>query len=153
MLGVLSLIFWSLVIIISIKYLGFILRADNRGEGGILALTALVTPVRAAASTHRRLILLLGLFGASLLYADGMITPAISVLSAVEGLGVATDFFVPYIEPIAVVILVLLFFFQSRGTASVGAVFGPIILIWFATLAVLGLTHIVQEPSTAGTGS
>ncbi|HEV8631121.1 MAG TPA: potassium transporter Kup [Thermoanaerobaculia bacterium] len=144
-LGVLSLILWSLIVVVSIKYLIFILRADNRGEGGILALTALVVPVRAAAGRYR-LLLLLGLFGAALLYGDGIITPAISVLSAIEGLEVATPFFTPYVIPITVVVLVLLFFFQHRGTAGVGKVFGPVIIVWFAVLAVLGVYRIVAAP-------
>jgi KUP system potassium uptake protein len=148
-LGILSLIFWSLVLVISVKYLVFVLRADNRGEGGILALTALVTPMRSQSMNqkeHRRILVLLGLFGAALLYGDGMITPAISVLSAVEGLKVATPVFAPYVIPITVVILVALFLFQSRGTEGVGRVFGPITLVWFVTLAVLGVHEIVQEP-------
>ena len=145
-LGVLSLIFWSLVLVISLKYLVFILRADNRGEGGILALTALVTPMQAQARGGRWLLILLGLFGAALLYGDGMITPAISVLSAVEGLGVATPFFDPYIIPLTVAILVGLFWFQHKGTAGVGAVFGPITLAWFAVLSTLGIHQILRQP-------
>ena len=115
-LGVLSLILWSLILIISVKYLILILRADNRGEGGILALATLVSDV----VRRGKFLFLLGLFGAALLYADGMITPAISVMSAVEGLHVATPFFDPYVVPIAVVILIGLFFFQSRGTTARG---------------------------------
>jgi KUP system potassium uptake protein len=144
--GILSLIFWSLIIVISIKYLIFILRADNRGEGGILALTSLVTPVGTMKRGGRWALIMLGLFGAALLYGDSMLTPAISVLSAVEGLAVITPFFDPYVLPITILILVVLFAVQSRGTAGVGAVFGPIILVWFATLAALGVWHIVQEP-------
>ena len=145
-MGVLSLIFWSLVIVISIKYLVFIMRADNRGEGGILALTSLVTPVGALRG-GRRILIMLGLFATALLYGDGMITPAISVLSAVEGLAVATDFFEPYVIPITIAILIGLFSFQRHGTASVGKIFGPVTLLWFATLAALGIWHIVREPS------
>ena len=145
-LGVLSLILWSLVLVISFKYLVFVLRADNRGEGGIIALTALVTPVKASATGRRLLLIALGLFGACLLYGDGMITPAISVLSAVEGLGIATPLFDPYIIPITVAILVGLFGFQRRGTAGVGAVFGPIIVGWFGVLAILGLRQILLAP-------
>jgi KUP system potassium uptake protein len=141
-LGVLSLIFWVLVLVISIKYLVFILRADNRGEGGILALAALVTPVRASAQ-RGRIVLVLGLFGAALLYADGMITPAISVLSAVEGLSVAVPALNPLlIEAIAVAILLALFVLQSRGTTGVGTIFGPIILVWFACIAAIGIWRI-----------
>jgi KUP system potassium uptake protein len=146
-LGVLSLIFWVLVLVISIKYLVFILRADNRGEGGILALAALVTPVRAV-EKRRSLVLMLGLFGAALLYADGMITPAISVLSAVEGLSVALPSLSrPVIEGITVAILLGLFLMQSRGTTGVGTIFGPIILLWFITLAAIGIWRIADEPS------
>jgi KUP system potassium uptake protein len=145
-LGVLSLIFWSLLLVISLKYLVFILRADNQGEGGILALTALVSPARAEARGGRRLLILMGLFGAALLYGDGMITPAISVLSAVEGLEIVTPVFAPYVIPITVIILIALFLCQHRGTAGVGAVFGPITLVWFAVLALLGVAQIVQHP-------
>ncbi|MGQ0815175.1 MAG: potassium transporter Kup [Gemmatimonadota bacterium] len=145
-MGVLSLIFWSLIIVISIKYLVFIMRADNRGEGGILALTSLVTPVGALRG-GRRMMIMLGLFATALLYGDGMITPAISVLSAVEGLAVATDFFQPYVIPITVAILIALFSFQRRGTADVGKIFGPVTLVWFFTLATLGIWHIIREPS------
>ncbi len=147
-LGVLSLIFWALIIIISIKYIVFVMRADNDGEGGILALTALIIPAQGyKRQSIRWVLILLGVFGTALLYGDGVITPAISVLSAVEGLGVATPLFEPYIIPITVAILVGLFAFQSRGTESVGRVFGPITLIWFATLAVLGTSWIVQHPA------
>ena len=150
-LGVLSLILWALIIVISIKYLTFVLRADNRGEGGVIALTALVAPAaRMRRGSRRWALVLMGLFGAALLYGDGMITPAISVLSAVEGLEVATPFFAPYIIPITVGILVALFAFQYRGTAGVGRVFGPITLVWFLTLASLGLYQIVQRPEVLG---
>src|SRR5687767_9632247 len=151
-MGVLSLIFWALIVVISIKYLVFVLRADNRGEGGILALTSLVTPVGALRGGRRALIML-GLFATALLYGDGMITPAISVLSAVEGLGVATEFFKPYIVPITIVILIGLFSFQKHGTTGVGRIFGPITLVWFLTLAALGVWHIIQEPSVMAAAS
>jgi KUP system potassium uptake protein len=141
-LGVLSLILWSLVLIISVKYLILILRADNRGEGGILALATLVHDVL----RRGKFFFLLGLFGAALLYADGMITPAISVLSAIEGLHVATPLFDPYVLPIAVVILIGLFFFQSRGTIGVGAVFGPITMLWFIAISLLGIQQITRAP-------
>ncbi len=144
-LGILSLIFWSLILVISIKYMVFILRADNKGEGGIIALTALITP-RGNGSRLRRGLVLAGLFGAALLYGDSMITPAISVLSAVEGLEVATPVFEPYIIPITIGILIGLFFFQSHGTAGIGKVFGPITVVWFTALAVLGIAQIVQVP-------
>ncbi|HEU4630460.1 MAG TPA: potassium transporter Kup [Gemmatimonadaceae bacterium] len=145
-LGILSLIFWALVLVISVKYLTFVLRADNRGEGGILALTSLVTPIAVGHRGARRKLVLLGLFGAALLYGDGMITPAISVLSAVEGLEVATPVFTPYIVPITIAILVALFAAQRFGTGGVGRVFGPVMLLWFTVLAALGLYQIVQAP-------
>ena len=144
-LGILSCIFWSLVLVISVKYLVFILRADNRGEGGILALTALLAPMKEARSS-RYWVIALGLFGSALLYGDGMITPAISVLSAVEGLEVATPVFEPFVVPITIVILVLLFAFQRKGTESVGRIFGPLTIVWFATLMALGAFQIVREP-------
>ncbi|MGB5048313.1 MAG: KUP/HAK/KT family potassium transporter, partial [Caldilineaceae bacterium] len=147
-LGILSLIFWALMIVISIKYIVFVMRADNRGEGGILALTALILPPGGPQRYNRRyLLILLGLFGTALLYGDGMITPAISVLSAVEGLEVATPFFQPYIIPITIAILIVLFLFQSQGTERVGKVFGPLTLVWFVVLALLGLRWIVREPA------
>jgi len=125
-LGVLSLIAWSLVIVVSVKYLLFVMRADNAGEGGILALVALV---RTRAGRAGRVgLIAFGLFGAALLYGDGMITPAISVLSAVEGLSIATHTFEPYVVPITVVILIVLFVVQSRGTSGIGTIFGPIML-------------------------
>lgn len=145
-LGVLSLIFWSLILVISVKYLGFILRADNNGEGGILALAALCTPMGARQRTGKRGLVMLGLFGTALLYGDGAITPAISVLSAVEGLEVATPLFQPYIIPITIAILVGLFLAQHHGTAMVGRVFGPVTLLWFLTLTGLGLWHVIREP-------
>src|SRR5688500_6697708 len=122
-LGLLSLIFWALIIVISVKYLTFVMRADNCGEGGMIALTALVTPTSAKARRRRRLLVLVGLFGASLLCGDSMIAPAISVLSAVEGLSVVTPVFSPYVIPIPVAILVGLFTVQSHGTARIGAIF------------------------------
>lgn len=147
-LGILSLIFWALILVISLKYIAFVMRADNHGEGGILALTALIGARRRVMipGTGRWLLVMFGLFGTALLYGDGIITPAISVLSAVEGLGVATPLFNPYIVPITVVILVALFMFQSRGTERVGRVFGPVTLVWFLVLGVLGISWIVQQP-------
>ncbi len=146
-LGVLSLIVWSLLLVISVKYLGFILQADNRGEGGILALTALATPIKIVSRSERWWIVVLGVFGAALLYGDSIITPAISVLSAVEGLRVATPFFNPYVIPITIVILIGLFLIQRRGTAGIGKVFGPVTLLWFLVLAVLGVSQIVRNPA------
>ncbi len=145
-LGVLSLIFWALILVISVKYIVFILRADNRGEGGMLALLSLVSP-RSPTSRRSWLLLMLGLFGTALLYGDGMITPAISVLSAVEGLTVLNPALHPYIQPVTVAILVGLFVVQSHGTEKVGRVFGPIMLIWLLVIAVLGSMAIVREPS------
>lgn len=145
-LGVLSLILWSLLLIISVKYLILILRADNRGEGGILALATLVSE----AVKPGKIFFLLGLFGAALLYADGMITPAISVLSAVEGLHVATPLFDAYVVPVAIGILVALFIFQSRGTTGVGRVFGPVTILWFLVIAVLGIHQIARVPEVLG---
>jgi KUP system potassium uptake protein len=146
-LGVLSLILWSLILIISVKYLILILRADNRGEGGILALATLVSDVVGRRGTF---LLLLGLFGAALLYADGMITPAISVLSAVEGLHVATPLFDPYVVPVAIGILIALFLFQKRGTTGIGRVFGPVTIVWFSAIAVLGIHQIGRVPEVLG---
>jgi KUP system potassium uptake protein len=143
-LGVLSLIFWSLIITVTIKYLLFVMRADNQGEGGILALVALIRS-KGGEAAHGSLIAI-GLFGAALLYGDGVITPAISVLSAVEGLGVATTLFEPIIVPITVVILIGLFVAQSRGTADIGTIFGPVMILWFLTLAALGVPHIADNP-------
>lgn len=146
-LGVLSLIFWALTLVISVKYLIFILRADNHGEGGILALTALLAPMGKGVA-KRTWVVILGLFGAAFLYADGMITPAISVLSAVEGLRLAAPVFNTYwVEAISIAILVGLFRLQSRGTAGIGALFGPMMLFWFFVLASLGAYHIIQMPS------
>jgi len=145
--GVLSLIFWSLVIVVMLKYHIYVIRFDNRGEGGILALMGLVAMDKSRRAGVRSALIVLGVFGAALLYGDGMITPAISVLSAVEGLEIATPFFKPYVLPVTIIILVLLFVFQRRGTAGIGAVFGPIMLVWFSTLALMGLRGILWEPS------
>jgi KUP system potassium uptake protein len=140
-LGSLSLIFWALIITISVKYCVFVMRADNHGEGGILVLMSLV-----GASGRNRALVVMGLFGAALIYGDGIITPAISVLSALEGLNVSTEVFKPYLLPMAVVILLTLFAIQSRGTAVVGKAFGPVMLIWFSTIAVLGIAGVVHNP-------
>jgi KUP system potassium uptake protein len=143
-LGVLSLIVWSLIVIVSIKYLVFVMRADNEGEGGILALVALVRS--RTATSERGVLIAVGLFGAALLYGDGIITPAISVLSAVEGLGVVTHVFEPFVLPVTIGILMGLFLVQQRGTGGVGKVFGPLMIVWFATLALLGLPHVGANP-------
>jgi len=148
--GVLSLIFWSLVVVVTLKYHVYVLRLDNRGEGGILALMGLIRLDRQKRRAMRWILAALGVFGAALLYGDGMITPAISVLSAIEGLSVATHFFDEFVVPITIVILVGLFTFQRHGTGRVGAVFGPVMLIWFSTLAALGVSWIVREPSVLG---
>ncbi len=145
--GVLSLIVWSLIVVISVKYVLFILRSDNNGEGGILALTALISPHGHRAHAGRAKLILLGLFGAALLYGDGVITPAISVLSAVEGLRLVAPTIEPFLLPLTVGILIGLFAFQRRGTAGVGAVFGPVMLLWFFVIAVLGVRNVVAEPS------
>ncbi|HYH79739.1 MAG TPA: potassium transporter Kup [Longimicrobium sp.] len=145
-LGILSLIFWALILVISIKYLAFVMQADNRGEGGMIALTALVVP-RKADTGKAGILVMLGLFGASLLYGDSMITPAISVLSAVEGLEVATPFFTPYVVPITIVILVGLFVVQRHGTGGIGRVFGPVTLLWFLVLGTLGAIEIARHPA------
>ena len=146
-LGILSLVFWALIIVVSLKYVTFVLRADNRGEGGIMALVSLVHRATRHLPTMRRLLLTLGLCGAALFYGDGLITPAISVLSAVEGLQVATPALHRYVVPTAVVVLVSLFLLQRRGTSSVGVLFGPVMILWFATLAVLGAVNVAQSPS------
>jgi KUP system potassium uptake protein len=143
-LGVLSLIVWSLIITVSVKYVLFVMRADNEGEGGILALVALVRG--RTGGGYRRLLIAIGLFGAALLYGDGMITPAISVLSAVEGLSVATHVFEDFIVPITIVILIALFLVQQRGTSGIGKVFGPIMIVWFSMIAILGLPPIFRNP-------
>ncbi|HET9201933.1 MAG TPA: potassium transporter Kup [Acidimicrobiia bacterium] len=146
-LGILSLMFWALVLIVSVKYLIFVMRADNHGEGGILALTALIVPRRRQPTVGARwALILLGLFGTALLYGDGIITPAISVLSAVEGVEIAAPALEPYVVPIAVAILIALFSIQRAGTAVVGAIFGPVMIVWFAVLALLGGYHVLQDP-------
>jgi len=148
-LGVLSLIFWALILIVTVKYHIVIIRADNKGEGGVLALMAMVQGSRIArALPPRRIMIVLGIFGAALLYADGALTPAVSVLSAVEGLSIAAPTLQPgVILAITLAILVALFLLQSRGTAGIGAIFGPVMLVWFATIAVLGLNGILKHPA------
>jgi KUP system potassium uptake protein len=155
-LGVLSLIIYALLIVISIKYIVVVMRADNQGEGGILALTALI-PGRdgkrqetRGVALGRPILIGLGIVGASLLYGDGMITPAITVLSAIEGLEVATPFLKPYVVPVSVAILLFIFVIQQYGTHRIGRLFGPIMVVWFTTIAVLGLTWIMRMPSVLG---
>lgn len=144
-MGVLSLILWSLIIVISIKYIVFVMRADNRGEGGILALMSLAR-VRRAKSLRYAIIVSLGLFGSALLYGDGMITPAISVLSAIEGLDTITPAFNPMVVPLTIIVLIFLFLLQKAGTARVGALFGPIMLLWFAVIAIIAIDDLAREP-------
>ncbi len=144
-LGILSLVFWALMMVVSGKYVLFIMRADNRGEGGIMALMALALR-NIKAGRQRNIVVMLGLFGAALFYGDGVVTPAISVLSAVEGLHVITPAFDPFVIPLALVVLILLFFIQRKGTATVGKLFGPVMLLWFGVLTVLGVTNILIEP-------
>ena len=146
-LGVLSLVFWSLVLVVTIKYHIVIIRADNKGEGGVLALMALVNGSRFARGlSPRRIMIVLGIFGSALLYADGALTPAISVVSAIEGLEIATPALASWVIPVTLVILIGLFLLQYRGTARIGAMFGPVMLVWFAVLGVLGLSEIVRQP-------
>ncbi|MDP2881153.1 MAG: KUP/HAK/KT family potassium transporter, partial [Azonexus sp.] len=144
--GSLSLFFWALVIVVSIKYVCFIMRADNRGEGGIMALIALALHTALDKPKQTRLIMIFGVLGAAMFYGDGMVTPAISVLSAVEGLEVITPAFKSFIIPITMLVLFGLFFVQRSGTARVGAFFGPVMVLWFSVLALLGLHNIVAHP-------
>lgn len=144
--GILSLIFWSLITVVSLKYIAFIMRADNNGEGGILSLLALTLRTEHKTHWRRGILVAIGLFGAALFFGDGVITPAISVLSAVEGLKIAAPGLDPFILPITVIVLVSLFLIQRHGTASVGAFFGPVMLIWFAALAWLGIINISRHP-------
>ena len=146
-LGIVSLIFWSLIIVISIKYAALIMRADNRGEGGILALLALVSPRRAKQSRRRAIMVMIGLVGATLLYGDGAITPAISVLSAIEGIKVYAPHLEHAVVPLTVAILLVLFAIQHRGTAFIGRIFGPIMLIWFVAIGILGILGIAKAPA------
>jgi len=144
-LGVLSLIIYSLLLVISVKYIAIVMRADNHGEGGILALTALL-PRSIGNGSDWPVLILMGIFGASLLYGDGMITPAITVLGAVEGLKVATPFFEPYVIPLAVGILLAVFAIQKHGTHQVGKLFGPVMVVWFFVIAALGVNYLLHEP-------
>jgi KUP system potassium uptake protein len=151
-LGVLSLVFWAMTFVVTFKYLSYVMRADNRGEGGILALQALVSrkdPDRRG----RKVLLVLGIFGAALLYGDGVITPAISVLGAVEGVVVAAPGLEQFVVPVTVLILAGLFLIQRRGTGTVGAIFGPVMLVWFACIAALGVRGILNDPSVLSAAS
>src|SRR5215207_7457277 len=144
--GVISLVFWAITLIVSIKYVTLIMRADNHGEGGIMALIALVRGIRLERRIAKLVLVSLGIFGASLFYGDGMITPAISVLSAVEGLEVAAPAVKSLVVPITLAILTVLFAVQRFGTSVVGRAFGPVLTVWFAILAVSGLAHVVEHP-------
>jgi len=146
-LGILSLILWALIVVVAVKYVTFIMRADNRGEGGIMALIALALADAKGNPRQERWIMLVGILGAAMFFGDGMVTPAISVLSAVEGLEVATPALRPFVIPVALAVLFVLFFVQKRGTARIGALFGPVMLLWFATLALLGVFNLVQNPA------
>jgi len=146
-LGVVSLIFWSLIIVISIKYVILIMRADNHGEGGILALLALISPRRAKQSRRRAVMVVVGLVGATLLYGDGTITPAISVLSAIEGLKIDAPQLERIVVPLTVAILVVLFLIQRNGTAWIGHIFGPVMLVWFIVIGILGIVGIARAPA------
>ena len=146
-LGIVSLIFWSLIVVISIKYAILIMRADNHGEGGILALLALISPRRARQSRRRAVMVVIGLIGACLLYGDGAITPAISVLSAIEGIKVYAPHLDHAVVPLTVVILVFLFLIQSKGTSWIGGLFGPVMLAWFIVIGLLGIVGIVRSPT------
>ena len=144
--GVASVVFWALVVVISLKYLLTVMRADNHGEGGILALTALVIPTHERGGRLKRAIITLGVFGTALLYGDGLITPAISVLSAVEGFEVASTAFADWVVPLAIAILAGLFLVQRRGTAGIARWFAPVMVVWFGVLALLGLRHVIDHP-------
>ena len=149
-LGILSIIFWCLMLIISIKYIAIVMRADNNGEGGIMALLALNLRKAKISDTKKIYLIAIGFIGASLFFGDGIITPAISVLSAVEGLSIATDVLDPFIVPIAIVIVTTLFLMQKHGTAFVGKFFGPITLLWFLSLGILGIVSVIQTPVVLG---
>ena len=147
LIGIVSLIFWSMMVVVTLKYVTLIMRADNHGEGGIMALLALAASSVADKPKLRHILLMSGVFGAALFYGDGVITPAISVLSAVEGLELATPSLTPYVVQITLVVLVVLFMLQKRGTAGIGAVFGPVMVVWFAVLAGSGLVHLLEAPA------
>ncbi|OTP71877.1 Kup system potassium uptake protein [Caballeronia sordidicola] len=145
-LGVISLLFWAIVIVVGIKYVLFVMRADNNGEGGVLALMTLALRTLKESGRATGVLMMLGIFGACMFYGDAVITPAMSVISAVEGLEIASPRLANYVIPITIVILIALFWIQRRGTSVVGKLFGPIMLVWFVTLAVMGVFHIVQAP-------
>jgi len=144
--GVLSLVFWTLTVVVSVKYVVLILRADNNGEGGLIAMLALASQAVKGRPILRRRLLLLGIFGTAIFFGDGVITPAITVLGAIEGLGVAAPALHAYIVPVSLVVLTALFLVQRHGTGNIGRYFGPVMVLWFGVLAVLGLQHIAQYP-------
>ena len=144
--GILSIFFWTLTVIVSLKYVVLVLRADNNGEGGLVAMLALASQAVLDKPRLRRVLLGVGIFGTSLFYGDGVITPAISVLSAVEGLEVVSTQFTEYVIPLTLLVLFCLFFVQKRGTGGIGKFFGPITLVWLATIAALGISHILTHP-------
>ena len=146
-LGVLSLFFWTLTIIVSLKYVALIMRADNLGEGGLMSLLALASQSVKSKPRAHAVLLVAGVFGVALFFGDGVITPAISVLSAVEGLEIVTPAAKPYVLPISLAVLTLLFVFQRRGTADIGKLFGPIMVVWFFAIAYFGFLEIVKNPS------
>ncbi|MFM2399783.1 MAG: hypothetical protein RL341_1940, partial [Pseudomonadota bacterium] len=143
-IGVVSMMLWIITIVVSLKYITLILRADNNGEGGIMAMMALAGAAVGRHSAKYPAIVVIGLTGAALFYGDGVITPAISVLSAVEGLEVATPVFKPYVIPLVVVVITLLYFVQKRGTGKIGVVFGPVMVLWFVTLGGLGIANVIE---------
>ncbi len=145
-LGSLSAFFWALIIVVSLKYVAIIMRADNRGEGGIMALIALALHDAQGKPLRMKVITIIGILGAAMFYGDGMVTPAISVLSAVEGIEIVTPALKSFVIPVTLIVLFILFYFQKKGTASVGALFGPVMMVWFATLAALGLYNVVGNP-------
>src|SRR5690348_15712227 len=145
-LGVLSLVTWALITVVAIKYVTLVMRADNRGEGGIMALMTLAQRAVGGSPMARRIVMLMALLGAALFFGDGVITPSISVLSAVEGLEVMAPSLSNWVVPLAVLVLLFLFWLQKHGTAKVGALFGPVMAIWFLTLAVIGVWNIIQAP-------
>ena len=145
--GSLSLFFWALIIVVSVKYVMFVMRADNRGEGGIMALLALALREVQGKPRQMKVVAVIGILGAAMFYGDGMVTPAISVLSAVEGIEIVTPALSQFVIPITLVVLFLLFYFQSRGTAFVGAFFGPVMLVGFTVLALLVIYNIVDNPA------
>ena len=151
-LGILSLVLWAIMILVTLKYVLILMRADNRGEGGIMALIALALHTVQDKPHHGKWIMIVGVLGAAMFYGDGMVTPAISVLSAVEGLEVGAPALHPFVIPITIVVLFGLFFVQKSGTAVVGAFFGPVMLVWFSVLALLGIHSIIGSITTSMTG-